>query len=464
MPTNIIRPTTEAAKESAVDATVYPSLAEEVVGTSVSSPIDGTGMADLGTIVTSKLSQILGWQARPDDPKGFTNALTQSFDLRDVEGHVEFKWRPRSYAVQTDLAGGVTGAQASIYERARAASERVLPLLDGLYSLTNETDPEDLKAIRAVVRDQIDGLVAELGTLGGPMVRRGDLYFEELLGDATLDDAGNPIAADTVGGQLGELRDILGLGSDEDRVNTVDEEANATNFRILADYLLGLRQSWVENRDFFLRGSGQSRRFFGTQLVLLQRQLSVVGDEVRNLRRMLKSVFLDSLERQTLLIEPQWFTKKTTGTFVPRPKKEGAEGIDEHSGEAFFLEELLDWVSGFAETEGPRLVEQGGKLAVGSTFSNTAESLSELVQGSLSPANADDLPPGMATPRVSREFQTLASSLVELVQLTSGISHDPDVGDSDDDNSNEGASSKISVAKRAAQAGRRSRSRSRRKK
>jgi hypothetical protein len=34
----------------------------------------------------------------------------------EVEGHIEAKWTPRSYAVQTDLPGGITGAQASLYE------------------------------------------------------------------------------------------------------------------------------------------------------------------------------------------------------------------------------------------------------------------------------------------------------------------------------------------------------------
>jgi hypothetical protein len=36
--------------------------------------------------------------------------------LVTVEGHTEATWTPRSYAVQTDLSGGVTGAHASLYE------------------------------------------------------------------------------------------------------------------------------------------------------------------------------------------------------------------------------------------------------------------------------------------------------------------------------------------------------------
>ena len=55
------------------------------------------------------------------DPKGFLGALNQSFTVTEVEGHIESKWTPRTYAVQTDLAGGITGAQASLYSRAKDA-------------------------------------------------------------------------------------------------------------------------------------------------------------------------------------------------------------------------------------------------------------------------------------------------------------------------------------------------------
>jgi hypothetical protein len=74
--------------------------------------------------------------------------------LNEVEGHVEWEWKPQNYMVQADL-GEVTGAQASIYTRAKAAIDQALPLLDGLTPLREDADPEDCEAIRALVRSEL---------------------------------------------------------------------------------------------------------------------------------------------------------------------------------------------------------------------------------------------------------------------------------------------------------------------
>jgi hypothetical protein len=36
--------------------------------------------------------------------------------LPSVDGHSDVTWTPRTYAVQSDLSGGVTGARAGLYE------------------------------------------------------------------------------------------------------------------------------------------------------------------------------------------------------------------------------------------------------------------------------------------------------------------------------------------------------------
>ena len=113
------------------------------------------------------MAEVLGWKIKDGDSKGFIGALTQSFTLTEVEGHIESTWKPRSYAVQTDLSGGITGAQASVYSRAKDAMDKVLPLLEGLYTLDTEADPEDVTALKAVVRSQITELVAELACSAG---------------------------------------------------------------------------------------------------------------------------------------------------------------------------------------------------------------------------------------------------------------------------------------------------------
>ena len=64
--------------------------------------------------------------------------------------------------VQADL-GEVTGAQASIYERAAVAVEHALPLLDMLKPLRPDADDESTESVRAIVRSSLTELVSELG-------------------------------------------------------------------------------------------------------------------------------------------------------------------------------------------------------------------------------------------------------------------------------------------------------------
>src|SRR5581483_10550141 len=159
------------------DIDAYPVLTEEVgfppspvsrpAGTPAGPPSTG-----LGQIASKAIADVLGWKLKDGDPKGFIGALTQSFTLTDIEGHVESKWTPRTYAVQSDLSGGITGAQASLYTRGKEAGDQCLPLIEGLYTLNTEADPEDVTAVKAVTKSQISELVGELGMLGGPRITR----------------------------------------------------------------------------------------------------------------------------------------------------------------------------------------------------------------------------------------------------------------------------------------------------
>src|SRR5438445_2896622 len=164
-----VRAAAKVAKNPIADLAAYPILTEEVgyppsplatPGTSGSGGGGSTG--GLGQIVNKAVGEVLGWKLKAGDTKGFLGALNQSFTLTEVEGHVESKWAPRTYAIQTDLAGGITGAQASIYARAQEAINQARPLLDGLYPLDIDSDPEDREALKAIIRSQLAELVAEL--------------------------------------------------------------------------------------------------------------------------------------------------------------------------------------------------------------------------------------------------------------------------------------------------------------
>jgi len=381
-------------KRNSEDATAFPILTEEVNFPNEAGRSGLTaGTAPLSQKVDLTLREILGWRPRNNDPRGFLASLNQAFEVKDVEGHTEWKWRPRTYAAEADL-GAITGAQASLYSRARAALDQSLPLLDGLVPLRADFDPQDIEAARSIVNSSLTELVYELGIEGGPRLARVDGYFLDLLGPIA-DPTGASVLTDPeqVGGQLAALRDGFGLIGAQ--VNTVDEEQNLTNFFILVDTVNSLWLTWRSQRDAFdHRKDGRS--FLGTQLVLLSRNLAVVAESVEETYFAMDSVFLGPAERQITRLELQ-------------------------TGEVVFLGELLDWVYRFATEEGPRLLREGGKDGVIQAFRPTVARLTRLVSGALdvSRGGASDQTRGFHTARVQRALEELKTNL-EATQINAG--------------------------------------------
>lgn len=377
-------------------------LQTEPVSVEVTST-GGTGTTAPGGLrqtVEGALREVLAWQGRTDDPKGFVSALKTAFTCEQVQGRRQCRWTPRSYAVTTDLGSAVTGAQASIYTRAKVALDSAVPLLDGLYPLKTDADEENTRALRAIVRGEFTELVNELGQEGGPRVGRVDALLDLLLGDGAA-TATIAATADTVEGQLAQLRDEFGF-ADED-VNTVEEEQDLTNFQIVVDYISGIQQSWRAQRDYFLRSflfneNGQSV-FLGTQLVYISRGLAVVAESVSELKRALNSVFLGSAERQTTELK-----------------------FRDHA--SLFIAELLDWVERFATIEGPRLVQEGGKRGVGAFYPTIEELVTLVGQARLKTGNiasvndgnqeATQVPASYASARTQRALQELFEQLNNL--------------------------------------------------
>ncbi len=378
---------------------------------SPASPGQIGGSSPLGMAADKAIREVLSWRTKGDDPKGFLGALNQAFDLKDVEGHTEFTWTPRSYTVQTDM-GAVTGAQASIYTRAKVALDQSLPLLDGLYPLIPAVEAEDLATVQAVVRTQFSALVNEFGIVGGPRVPRVDQLFELLLGHG---DPTNPehIARS---GSLGLVRQRFGL--ERQYVTTVDDEQNLTNYLILVDYVIGLKKSWEHYKSFFVRtieGESQREPFFGTQLVLMSRALEVVAQGVQDAYFTMDSVFMGDPERQT---------SQLIFAGVPVEVLEARRGVKvlyhfpaDTSG--LFVAELLDWVYRSASEELPGLLQDAGKDGLES-FKRATDRLRRFVRAAIG-QHAPGIPPGYHTPRVIRAMQLLADGLDEAYLLASEI-------------------------------------------
>lgn len=390
-----------AEVEAVEDAVAYPLLTEQV-----SFPGSGGGggggwpsatTASLSQAATTALADVLGWKVNPSDAKGFMGALTQSFALTEFEGHTEATWKPRTYAVQTDMSGGITGAQASLYSLAKTALDQSLPLLEGLYPLDPEAEPEDVTALKELARSQMTEIVKELGKVGGPSILRVDTYFEILIGASSLPV---PSDADLIGGTLGEIRDTYGLRFGGSQFsNSIDDETDLTNFRIISDYMSSLLQTWLNNKDFFKLGAGSSKQaFLGTQLVLISRQFSVIAETVNEVRFTLNSVFIGPSERQTLLLE--------FASLAP-----------------MFLEDVLAQIETFASGEGPRLIQNGGRLSISNNVSKVVQSLLQIATETRLLANdkTKRVPDGFRTVRVKNALDDLRDQIGVLATLTSGV-------------------------------------------
>ena len=434
----------------------YPILTEEVGyppspasggnGTSRSNGTRGNGRnGSLGPIVTKALQDVLGWKVKPGDAAGFVGALNRSFDLKTIEGTVVSAWTPRSYAVQSDLAGGLTGAQASIYTMAKTLVDQMLPLLDGLYPLSPASDAQDVAAVKDIVHSQLTNLVSEIGYLGGPRVMRVHHYLDMLMG-ITLNITGgaspsitptlqtiptrsplhgitharlgaNPWAnPDRILGSLGNLRDLLGLyalpvpmppGNPpiEVYVNTVADETDVTNFRILVDYANSLLNGWSNSFRFFAFYGQRQSPFLGTQLVLLSRQLGVIAEVVDEVRFVLDSVFIGPAQRQTLRL-----------IFAKIP----LSGGDELHLPDIYLEDLLQWMQDFVGAEAQDVIQNAGKIGIGEDFNTMISQMYTQAYGLYLFAQAHPTMP-IGTTRVQESLYKLVNELSELYYMAAPV-------------------------------------------
>jgi hypothetical protein len=400
------------------DAIAYPILTEEVSyppavtsrpGPGVGGPSGGGGAQGLGQVASRAIASALGWKPNASDAKGFVGALTQSFDLKEVEGHIESKWNARSYTVQTDLSGVISGAQASLFTRAKVAQDNCLPLLDGLYALNPTADPEYVTALRDMAKSQIVEIVKQFGVVP-PSILRVNTYFTILLGNQVTGGNSGPLHLigqsgvqtdpDKIGGTLGSLRDIYGIffqqnGSDNPFSNSVDDEADITNFRVISDYMTGLLQSWLANAQYFMLSPSSLPAFLGTQLVLISRQLGVIAETVNEVRFALDSVFIGPNERQTLLL----VFEDTLG--LP----------------AMYLEDVLVEIETSVSDELPRLIKDGGRLAINNNLLPVVQTLMNLIQGAKDPQNIDAVPDGFSTARVRHALDDLSDQMTQLFTL-----------------------------------------------
>lgn len=369
--------------ESVSAISAYPLLTGDAASTSTADP---RSAGNLQLVVDATVRDVIGRLPRYTDARAFEDALASSFGITDSNGIRTVTWRPRSYGGSGGLGPSVTGIQASVYARALGARDAVVPLLLGLRPLLPDFDPQEVDAARSIVRAELDALVEELGTEGGPRRARVDQLFDVLFTQTTTGPKGS-----VGGGMVGYLGYTFGFADDEGRptnvqVNTVDEEQDLSNYVLLVDHLKTVQQSW----QAFVARTG---RDLGTQLFQLSRVLQVVAESVDEIESALDSVFVGDAERAVIR-------------------------FDTTSGDEMLVDEFLSWVRSFAATEAPALVAGSGRRGLG-PIADTASRLRAINDDLVSEiANDADLPDGLRHPRVRYPLQELRGYLGQVALLS----------------------------------------------
>lgn len=365
-----------------------------------SSPYAPSGAAGspygFNQMVEGALREVLAYRPRATDPRGFVAALNSAFTTVEVEGHTETRWTPRSYSVQiqSDM-GAITGAQASIYTRAKVALDASLPLLEGLYPLKVNADPELCESFRNIVRERFICLVKELGREGGPRVPRINIEFNALLGRCDSEKNGVASAVATHPnnenyGALAQLGEELGLINAQS--NDINEEQNVTNFLILSQYISGLQLSWANDVRRFFTHQDDVAPFLGTQFVLISRMLENVVESVDELTSMLESVLVSRAEQETIYL---------------------GFGRDFKS-DRMSIAELLSWIRETAAEHAPRFIQDAGRKGVETIkqeFIELAKYVDSFPGFANSPKNKNV---SLRAPRVIRSIEELSGELREL--------------------------------------------------
>jgi hypothetical protein len=363
-----------------------PVVVTEQIGSAAAAAAPTNGGAP-SAIIERQLRNILGWAPKPADTSGLVRALEKSFSSLEERGVTRWYYTPRGTAIPLDAAE-VTGAQGSLYLRAKGTVDDMLVLLKALEPMREEAADEDaVEAIRAIVRYTVSAVVDEIGREGGPSVPLIDSYFEQLLG---IKEPADPVETDPteVDGDVGRLRDRFYF--DRQFISGLPDETNFTKFLTFVDFATSLRSSWELQRVFFA-GEGDEA-FFGPQLTKLRRILGTLGRNVEEVYVALDAVGIDQTERDTL------------------------------ETDSLFLQPTLDWVQGYVTETAPRLVEEAGVDGARSLLPNLA-AMADAVDKFIPPV--DGFPTLYNTPLVFAALQSLQRGLVEAAEIVDQIGTGP---------------------------------------
>lgn len=365
------------------EVAAYPILTVDGSGRGTTASGSAAGQS-LGLVARRAMGSVLGIMPRTDDPSAFVAALNANFATREFEGRTVIDYQPRGSVGSSTAGTVVSGAQASIYHRAKDILDDALLLIARIRPLRLVPDEDDIAMSRNLITDMLKQLVDELGNDGGPRRQRLDVIFEFLTDHPFKDAAGNDCSKeDPFGcGEVGRLAGLLGLGDGEPE--TVADEQNIEDYHGFIEYLKGLRQACAKFDD---KGSA----FFGIQLSRLTREMAAVSDSVEEAQYAMDSVYLGQMERKTAVIK--------------------------FAGGPMTIQDFLSWITDSTQGESAGALQSGDRYGIRSMRGNIGK-LDSLMQEWLTLPNP---PAGIGHPRVQKALQDLQRRLSSASALLKTI-------------------------------------------
>lgn len=390
-------------------ATFIPTKAESTGGVGGGGGATGSFAAQrVSKVVAQLLGRPIGPIGGGGDPRSFMAALTGAFPEKDGQIVLE----PVRAVVSLEVERGqLAASQGTLFREVQLIVNDALKVLEGLHSITFQTDKEKEEALKQIVRSEFSSLSGEAGRVDRPRKSRVDEIFAQLLGTGT--------STPTDGSHLRRLRkelglNIMGMGPNamrDDLTNqdlvTSEEAQLIASMDLLDQYANTLVGSFT---TFFgtLAGMDPSNGSFSGRLAFVSTLFSVVAASVREVEADMDAVELSQPERRTAFIfDP---TVKVKGTFPFR----------------ISINSILSWVEDFASVEGPDLIAKSGLIGLNRVIGIVKDRLEPLVRELLEISKgAKGKPtanptgssphPGLTHSRVRNALQQLDDQLKEFV-------------------------------------------------
>ncbi len=376
-------------------------------------------------MIDAQMKAVLGRSTGTGGVTGTLAALDRSFQPVVAGGVDTWVWQPQSYAVQSDIGAGVTGEQASLARLASTVGDEILPLISGLAPLVPEAkvNPDEIAAAKSVIASSWPGFVNELGTDGGPRIKRAASLLEDA--SRSLVNLGILLAMYV---SKTSIKNIYpwppGVGGVQvrvtafdwknpgvpvsgwpapSRVNVVtgDDEANYTNFVIASDRMQMVIGRFVAL--YYIGGQVPSSEDRGFLVVLLQRALDTTGEAADAAYAALDSVNLGTDERAVIFVPGTDPSAAAAGTAPP------------YAG-TLSVEDILSWAQSFPAQEASPLLQDAGNVGIQSV-ERRAKDIRDAVKRLQ--AFAPSGPPGLAHPWVTYALRILRDALDDVVSYSS---------------------------------------------